>query len=177
MEIKDITPASPHYAFVENLFTSAFPESERRPADRQRFNLENKDCFHCYLFAENDETPVGFITIWEFADFYYAEHLAVDPSLRNGGYGSRVMQALLGKLDKPLILEVETPEDEMSKRRIGFYQRQGFEICDTTYMQPPYRKGGESLPMYLMVANQSKKILPDLSLIKDTLYKEVYEVR
>ena len=104
MEIKDITPANPHYAFVESLFISAFPESERRPVEKQRFNIENKDMFHCYLFIENNETPIGFITIWEFTDFYYAEHLAVDPALRNGGYGSRVMQTLLRELKKPLII-------------------------------------------------------------------------
>lgn len=176
MEIKDITPANPHYAFVESLFISAFPESERRPVEKQRFNIENKDMFHCYLFIENNETPIGFITIWKFTDFYYAEHLAVDPALRNGGYGSRVMQTLLRELKKPLILEVETPEDEMSKRRIGFYQRQGFEICDTGYVQPPYRKGGESLPMYLMVANKPQQNMLDLQTIKETIYKEVYEV-
>ena len=102
--------------------------------------------------------------------------MAVDPALRNGGYGSRVMQTLLRELKKPLILEVETPEDEMSKRRIGFYQRQGFEICDTGYVQPPYRKGGESLPMYLMVANKPQQNTLDLQTIKETIYKEVYEV-
>ena len=38
----------------------------------------------------------------------------------------------------PVVLEVEMPTDEMSKRRIGFYERLGFELDNQVYHQPPY---------------------------------------
>ncbi len=57
--------------------------------------------------------------------FYYIEHFAIDPSLRNGGYGKRVLEVdeLKKQLKGPIVLEVEEPNDEMSTRRIHFYKR------------------------------------------------------
>ena len=46
---------------------------------------------------------------------------------------------------------MERPVEEMAKRRIGFYQRQGFVLWKKDYRQPPYKPGDHFLPMYLMV--------------------------
>lgn len=78
----------------------------------------------------DNETPVGFITYWDFNDFYYVEHFAIDPTLRNGGYGKKTLDYLCKELDRPIVLEVEMPVEEMAKRRINFYQRQGFVLWE-----------------------------------------------
>ena len=54
-------------------------------------------------------------------------------------------------LKRPIVLEVERPVEEMAKRRISFYQRQGFTLWEKDYCQPPYKPGDDFLPMYLMV--------------------------
>ena len=51
---------------------------------------------------------------------------------------------------KNVVLEVELPEDALTRRRIGFYERHGFVWNDYPYMQPPMRKGQEPLPLRLM---------------------------
>lgn len=68
------------------------------------------------------------ISYWTMGDFYYIEHFAIDPSLRNGGYGKRVLEMIKKQLKGPIVLEVEEPNDEMSTRRIHFYKRLEFTL-------------------------------------------------
>ena len=113
------------------------------------------------------------ISYWNMGDFFYIEHFAIDPQLRNGGYGKRVLEAIKEQLHGPIVLEVEEPTDEMSTRRINFYKRLGFILHEKPYMQPPYRKGESGLPMFLM-AYGTMDLDNDFEKVKNTLYKEVY---
>ena len=106
-------------------------------------------------------------------DFYYIEHFAIDPSLRNGGYGKRVLESIQTKLQGPIVLEVEEPTEEMSIRRINFYKRLNFTLHEKPYMQPPYRTGDSGLPMLLMTYGDID-MEKDFDKVKNMLYKEVY---
>lgn len=162
------------YAFVENLWHESFPESERREDEAQRYNVDHNEAFTCYLIEE-DTLQVGFITVWRLEGFSYVEHLATSPLVRNKGYGRKIMEELQKQFHGVIVLEVEKPIDEMSRRRIGFYQRCGFRLCEKYYVQPPYRKGGESLPMFLMYAG-TDDIAADFESIRDEIYEKVYGV-
>ena len=48
------------------------------------------------------------------------------------------------------LLEVELPEDALTRRRIGFYERHGLVFNSYPYLQPPMRKGQGVLPLRLM---------------------------
>lgn len=63
------------------------------------------------------------VFLWETEDFCYLEHFAVQPSLRGHGTGSTLLRQLLQR-EKPLILEIELPEDEITCRRKHFYERE-----------------------------------------------------
>lgn len=160
------------YPFVENLLHESFPEVERRDDDMQRYNTDFNPSFTCYFIKDND-VPVGLITVWNLGGFYYLEHLVTSPAVRNKGYGRKVMDKIRESFPGVIVLEVERPEEEMSIRRIGFYKRCGFLLCEKDYMQPPYRKGGEGLPLYLMFAG-ADSIDDDFERIRDRIYKEVY---
>ena len=54
---------------------------------------------------------------------------------RNGGIGAEAMKQFLAFCGTPVVLEVEMPADEMSKRRIGFYERLGFKLDNHVYHQ------------------------------------------
>lgn len=164
-----------HYKFMEELLISAFPPEEYRKLEDLREYTDCKDSFSNNIIFEED-TPVGFITYWEFKDFYYVEHFAINPALRNGGYGKKTLEYLCSHLaDRPIVLEVEEPIEEMAKRRIAFYQRQGFILWEPKYQQPPYKPGDPFLPMHLMVYGPLD-CNKNFEKVKSTIYKEVYGV-
>lgn len=178
-----LTTNHPGYLFVEELMHASFPKSERRDDILQRKNTDFNSKFSTYLITEDNnsteevsktETYIGFITLWNLDGFTYAEHLATSPKVRNKGYGAKIIEALLNMVEGTIVLEVELPEDELSKRRIGFYKRCGFELCNKPYMQPPYRKDGESIPMHIMYTGKDNIDNEFNSIVKD-IYLNVYE--
>lgn len=162
------------YSFVEQLLHDSFPLAERRDDEAQRDNTDHNPRFTCY-FISDDELPVGLITAWNLDGFYYLEHLATTPLIRNRGYGKQIIQQIKDLLPGVIVLEVEHPEDEMSCRRIGFYQRCGFQLCEKEYIQPPYREGGEEVPLFLMYSG-TDSIDDAFDTIRQRIYKEVYGV-
>ena len=175
IEFNPIKTTDPSYPFVENLLHESFPEEERRDDDMQRYNTDNNPLFTAYLITDDTEN-IGLITLWRLSGFLYVEHLATSPSVRNKGYGKMIMQALLNNFpDSKIVLEVELPEDELSKRRIGFYERNGFTLCEKPYMQPPYRKSGSPIPMYIMYSG-TESIDEMFETITSEIHKNVYQV-
>ena len=70
--------------FIERIYTESFPPDERRDfSDVIRLLEENDDFFIVLLSDENK--AVGFISYWEWNDFSYVEHFAVDSSCRGSG--------------------------------------------------------------------------------------------
>ncbi len=134
---------------VEKTYNNSFPEAERREFSLVRELVDIEQRFSVFTLMRDDEY-VGFITAWSFSGFTYIEHFAVDPLARNGGVGGQAMRAFMASCGNPIVLEVEMPTDEMSVRRICFYERLGFTLDDHIYFQPPYRAGEQSLEMRLM---------------------------
>ena len=130
------------------LLEQAFPETELRIKQDQRALLQ-EPCYRLYGVRREGAFAAVFAT-WEIDDFLYIEHFAVKEEYRNGGYGGGLLDALLEEKGRPMVLEVELPEDALTKRRIGFYQRHGLVFNDYPYLQPPMRKGQGMLPLRLM---------------------------
>ncbi len=173
VEVKESSDA--RLAWVEATYNDSFPESERRDFSLVRRLLEEQPAFKLYLALVNEEQYVGFITFWHFGLFVYVEHFAIDSSVRNGGLGSLVMKEQLSLINVPVVLEVELPDEELNRRRIGFYERLGFVLDDHPYRQPPYRRGEEWLDMRLMTCGKLG-MEPSFEEIKKVIYKEVYNV-
>lgn len=173
IEIQQVkTKDQAYYAFVEELMGTAFPQEERRDTPQQREYSDHNPLFHNNIIVE-DNKPIGMISYWNMGDFYYIEHFAIDPTLRNGGYGKRVLESIKQKLNGSIVLEVEEPTEEMSIRRINFYKRLDFILHEKPYMQPPYRKGDSGLPMFLMTFGEID-MEKDFERVKGAIYKEVY---
>ena len=173
IEIKRLhSSKSPYYPFIEQLLTLSFPTEEYRPLVEWKRYTDEVEAFHNQVIL-NDDRPVGLVTHWDFGSFCYVEHLAITPEARNGGYGGRLLQLLQAHLQRPIVLEVEEPTEEMARRRIGFYQRHGFQLWGNPYLQPPYREGDGLLPMHLMASGAlgEEEVFDE---VKQTLYREVY---
>ena len=129
----------------------------------------------------DDGRRVGFISCWQWPDLAYVEHFAVDPAVRGGGYGAAALQRLCAEACTPVVLEVEKPHDEMSRRRIGFYRRCGFVLSERPYVQPPYSEGARPLPLHLMffaAPSAGSDVVPDSFFceVRDRLHRDVYRV-
>lgn len=175
MEILEITTGHPAYSFVERLLVDSFPEDERRDLSAQRHNTDSNPLMYCCVIIDND-VYAGLLTFWDFGDFRYVEHFATAPAARNRGLGARAMERFLEQSDKPVVLEVELPEDDLSRRRIGFYSRLGFDLwTGYDYVQPPYREGGGPLGMLLMASGGLDPAECFVKVVK-TLHGNVYGV-
>ena len=169
---------SADYQFAETLLTTSFPPEEYRDLSEWKTYTKTHAQFHNQVVKaqhEGERMPIGLVGYWDFDWFIYIEHLATSPQARNAGYGSQILK-ILQQLNRPLILEVEEPIDEMTRRRIGFYQRNGFTLWQKPYLQPPYRAGGKQLPLKLMAWGKISEA-EDFEMIKQTLYSEVYNVK
>lgn len=130
------------------LLEAAFPVTELRVREEQR-KLLQEACYYLYGVRRDGRFAAVFAT-WEIDDFLYIEHFAVKEEYRNGGYGGKLLDRLLEEKGRPMVLEVEVPEDDMTRRRVGFYERHGLVYNDYPYLQPPLRKGNELLPLRFM---------------------------
>lgn len=138
----------PLFAQAWDLYKKSFPPEERRQLRTQKKIMDHQ-LYHFELIT--DKTLfVGFILWWGFDDVRYIEHLATLPCLRGKGYGKRILEKFISASNVPVLLEVEHPANAISKRRIGFYQRAGFVLNEYPYSHPPYKKGGEYVPLMLM---------------------------
>lgn len=160
------------YRILEKLLTNAFPKEEYRDLREMRTFTMRKKIFHSNLIYDCG-TFIGLITYWDFDCFYYVEHFATLPEMRNRGYGRAILEKLKDMLRRPIVLEVELPTEEMAQRRIGFYERQGFVLWKHEYMQPPYRLGDACLPMRLMASGNLNE-QRDFCTIEKAIHKEVY---
>lgn len=174
MEIRKLNLASEHeIAFVENLYIESFPLSERRPVNAMLDLYKNNPSFVITVTIE-DEQLVGFLTYWDLGEFIFAEHFAISPEFRNGGYGRKVMDLFLNDIKVPIVLEVELPATILSERRIGFYQRIGFKLWENVqYQQPAYRVTSGPIPMKLMTY-RDLDVEKNLTDIRSKIYSIVY---
>lgn len=112
-----------------------FSDSERRPLGAMLRLLE-MGRYEALLAIEEGE-PIGYAMLWlsEAPDSALLEYLGVLRGKRNGGAGSQIL-TLLGERYQQLFGEAEAPdtgdpeEDDLRRRRIGFYLRNGFRVLD-----------------------------------------------
>ena len=82
---------------------------------------------------------LGIIGYWVFPDYLYIEHYAINTALRGQGLGSRILNDLQKNADRPIILEIDEVIDEISTRRLRFYQHLGFVMNPYYHPLPQYR--------------------------------------
>ena len=152
---------------IYRIMQASFSDDEYRPYDEQLALFEEPEYRIYYM-------PAGFLAVWEFESFIYIEHFAVDPALRNSGTGSAMLQELVKQYQKPICLEVELPEDELTRRRIGFYERNGFVFNEYSYIQPPISKGKSPVPLRIMTYG-SAITREEFQKMKEILYRRVYK--
>lgn len=139
--------AHPLYEKAIELYRISFPYHEQRETPSRKRILED-EAYHFELLFD-DTTFVGLVLYWEATDFLYVEHFCILPEMRGRKYGQTVLE-MLANSGKPIILEIDPPIDEVSRRRKCFYERCGFAENPYPHMHPPYHRGNEGHALVVM---------------------------
>ena len=158
--------------YFHDLYVDAFPIDERRPWHDLENRINNDERFSAYYICDTLGEYVGIITTWNLGEATYIEHFAIDSKKRSKGYGTSVLQRLTSMTPLPVVLEAELATlDENARRRIEFYERNGFKASsDFEYIQPAYTANTQPVEMTLLSHGD---INPNK--VKRLLYKHVYD--
>lgn len=154
------------------ILDEAFPSSEKRTYEGQKRVLSH-EAYHLSVRRDEAGRVIAFLASWEFEDFRFVEHLAVSRAARGGGLGGKLLAEFLARDERPVILEVEPAHDDVSARRIGFYERYGFHLNPFPYVQPPLQEGEKDLPLCIM-SYPSPLGEEAFTACRKRLYREVY---
>lgn len=159
---------------IYELMKEAFPKAERRTEDGFRRCLKSP-YLQIIVKRDDDNKIVAFLKVWEFEEFRFVEHFAVDSACRGRGLGGKMLDHYMAQSSLPVVLEVEPPDGETEIRRIGFYERLGFYLNQYDYNQPPLREGGETIPLKIMSYREplNEQAFQE---IKNTLYNKAYSI-
>lgn len=136
------------------IYEESFPLCERRPL-AEHLRALSDPAFHYHLILERKEL-VGLLSWWDWeaADgtpFRFGEHFAIAPGKRGGGYGSQALKLLQGDASRLLLLEIDPPQDEVSRRRERFYLANG--MCPSyayEHVHPSFRPTTEPHRLFLL---------------------------
>lgn len=166
---KEASPAIWEEAW--KIYESSFPGYERRSRNSHTEVVLNEDEFYPILAVGDNGEFLALLFYWKHENLVYVEHLAVNPALRGRNIGSQVLQKLIDENpDRTVMLEIDPPVDEISIRRLHFYERLGFlRNSYDDYVHPSYTKMGH--PHSLVVMSHGRIIEEaELSSFKDFLF-------
>lgn len=134
MELNLLTKAELTALYRDHLLAD-FPKSELKPL-KGMLNLMDRGVYDPLLVTD-DGQPVGYALLWLPHDRKGAllEYFGVLRGLRNNGLGARILDLLTERYGQ-LFGEAEAPtsedpaENDLRRRRIGFYERCGFRVLD-----------------------------------------------
>ncbi len=138
---------------VWELYEVSFPKAEKRKENDHIRAMEN-EMFHPLSAWEGDEL-IGIIFYWEWENFRYVEYLAINTDIRGQGHGSRLLR-FLREQNHTVILEIDPLSNELSVRRLQFYERAGFFLTPYRFEHLPYRL--ETTTQELLILSYPKMI-------------------
>lgn len=138
---------------VNQLYDKAFPPYEQRSYQGRESILSHED-YYLYYFTDNNAF-VGFIGSWKINDYFYIEHLAISDLLRGQGYGQKILKQFCHDVGQ-VILEIDPVIDEVSRKRLSFYQHCGFQQNEYAHAHPSYYP--ENKPHELKVLSYPRAI-------------------
>lgn len=132
---------------VWKLYEESFPEQERRKEEDHLRACEDDRFFPLSVWDKN--LLIGLMFYWEWDSYRYLEHFAINPELRGQGNGSQLLTNLQDS-EHTIILEIDPLINELSVRRLQFYERAGYTITPFRFVHLPYRKDGKKEELLIL---------------------------
>lgn len=159
---------------IFEIMEKSFPLTEYRTREEQAALFDREE--YRVLASLEGDRMLGFIAFWELDGLTFLEHLATLPEARNRGLGAELLRSAVDMAENPVCFEVEPPEDELTRRRVGFYERNGMYLNDYPYIQPPISSGREPIPLRIMTSGAPIDEERFRS-VRDLLYRDVYGIK
>ncbi len=166
MTLRQVTdPVNEEIRQIEAIYITSFPPGEREPFQPL---LQSVRRGRHLLFLANEGAAIAgfaFLSRLSRVQCCYLEYLATAPGFRNRGIGARMLSYLRERLQqegeaRAILLEVDSPdlegltseENDIRKRRIGFYARNGAALLDTNgaYCAPDLLDRSQRIAMEIM---------------------------
>ena len=159
---------------IFEIMDASFPDNEMRTKEKQFELFTTNNYYNIFCIGNDTSRILGFIIVWLFDEFIFIENFATDETARGAGLGGDLLDFVIHKFNKDVILEVEPPQDDLKRRRIGFYKRHDFIYHEFEYLMPPLHEGDEFLPLQIMT--YKKEFTSEaFEYYKDFIYRIVYE--
>lgn len=161
---------------VYGIMEESFPENELRSRVKMYELLTTKENYSIYCVGSvgrQEKSVIGFIVMWELDDIVFFEKLAVEKHMRGKGLRGLLFDLVVKDIKKPIVMEVEAPNDFKTKRRVNLYQKHKMVYNDYSYLLPPLKQGDNFLPLKLMSYPKPLSHI-EFEDITDLIHKEVY---
>lgn len=145
-------------AKVMDLYDKSFPWYENRSRDSHMKAMDDNE-FYTDVAVDDNGNLLALLFYWIHGNILFGEHVAVNPEVRGQNLGSRLLQKWIA--DNPgkiVLLEIDPPEDDISIRRLRFYERLGFVMNDIEYTHPSFYTGEKAHPHCLMLLSHGKRL-------------------
>lgn len=151
------------------LLNKSFSKGELRTYDNL-LSLYEEGSIQIYTL---NNTLDAICVTWKVFDYEFIEYLCVHPSCQGMGLGSHVLSFFK---DKKILLEVSEIEDEISRKRVAFYKRNGYYYYRLGYTQPALHEVVNTHQLHLM--SYPKEIdIKEYENIRKEIFSHVYGVK
>jgi len=156
----------PAFPALMELFHSEFPPETREPDARIREEVEERFRLPFRYWVAEDPEFAGFVCFVRLSEMAFVIHLAVIPSKRGKGLGTRLLQIVRENAGEPIIAEVEQGEP------MRWWAGQGARVLTPPYTQPALRPETSPVPFNLMAIGA----VADPPALVRRFYSEAFEL-
>jgi len=158
------------YNEFQRIYSISFPLYEQRN-NNQQVKAFNSIQYKLLCMVEND-ILLSFISYWDFDQYVYIEHLAVNEKYRGQNVGVKTLLKFKDLVKKTIVLEIDPMIDEISTKRFYFYQKIGFKLNEYRHTHPPYNLINK--PHDLLILNTGD--MPLSQNLYDTFSKDLIDI-
>ena len=123
------------------IYSISFPVYEQRNKQQQISAFSDRR-YNLYFLIGKDESDnevmLSFIAFWDFEEYAYVEHFAVNDKYRGANIGTDTLMKFKETVKKNVVLEIDPVVDDVSSKRFEFYKKIGFGLCSYKHTHPAY---------------------------------------
>lgn len=127
------------------------------------------------MTLKEDDKIIGVLSYFDLQDVAFVDYFAISNEYQSQGLGHKMLSYFKEYINKPFILEVEHPEDDITKRRIEFYKRNGLYLNTHEYVVPAMPNLSQELH-FLLMSYPNKIDEKDFDVLYQRILKEVYQI-